>query len=80
MGCSLSCAAFERLSTFLQWYMASRSSSNNITHYLDNVLFVENETTGDCAALLQHFMDVTEELGLPLAHEKMEGPDLPFTT
>jgi hypothetical protein len=39
MGCSISCATFERFSTFLHWVIENKSGTKNIDHYLDDILF-----------------------------------------
>lgn len=37
-GCSVSCAKFEKCSTFLEWVFRDRSNCDNIVHYLDYFL------------------------------------------
>lgn len=73
MGCSVSCAAFEAFSSFLEWALQRRIGLDGVVHYLDGFLFVERGS-GCCKALMDDFQDVVEELGVPLAHEKTEGP------
>ncbi|XP_054843457.1 uncharacterized protein LOC129335043 [Eublepharis macularius] len=74
MGCSISCASFERFSSFLEWALKHRLRCFDACHYLDDYLFVGPEGSGQCARLLAGFIALAEELGVPLAHEKTEGP------
>ncbi|XP_061485677.1 uncharacterized protein LOC133386068 [Rhineura floridana] len=74
MGCSISCALFERFSTFLEWAIKRRTGMDSVVHYLDDFLFVGGAGTGECLHLMAQFQDLTEELGVPLAMEKTEGP------
>lgn len=59
--------------------MASRSILNNLTYYLDDFLFTCKAGTGDCNTFLQHFVDPTNELGVPLAQEKTDGSSTVLT-
>jgi hypothetical protein len=51
MGCSVSCATFERFSTFLHWVIENKSGSKNIDHYLDDFLFGGEKGTNECKNL-----------------------------
>ena len=42
-GCSIACATFEKISTFLHWKMSTRTQTPNIIHYLDDFLFAGRE-------------------------------------
>lgn len=79
MGCSASSFLFEAFSTFLQWVAANRSGWWTLVHYLDDFSFVGRAGSGDCLQLLRSFMSVCAELGIPLAHEKTEGPSSVLT-
>ncbi|XP_077775069.1 uncharacterized protein LOC144325502 [Podarcis muralis] len=79
MGCSVACAAFERFSSFLEWALRARTGLDGVTHYLDDFLVASASNTGDCVVLLQAFASLTEELGVPLAAEKTEGPSTQLT-
>ncbi|XP_060110738.1 vomeronasal type-2 receptor 26-like [Heteronotia binoei] len=48
-------------------------------HYLDDFLFMGPAGSGQCARLMETFMQLAEELGVPLAHEKTEGPSSVLT-
>lgn len=51
MGCSISCAAFECFSTFLQWCVTTRDDDRNLTHYLDDFLLM-GQFTGLCITFI----------------------------
>lgn len=74
MGCSISCAAFEKFSTFLEWVFCQRANTRNVVHYLDDFLFAGRQGTGQCQFYMNTFHDLAAELGVPLAVEKTEGP------
>ncbi len=78
MGCSISCSLFEAFSTFLEFQVKRVSQSVYVTHYLDDFLFV-GESQSDCAALLQTFRSVCDQLGVPIAEEKTMGPSQVIT-
>ncbi|CAH2246617.1 PREDICTED: uncharacterized protein LOC100494000, partial [Pelobates cultripes] len=40
MGCSISCAYFEKFSTFLEWVVRRESAGGTVVHYLDDFLCV----------------------------------------
>lgn len=74
MGCAISCAYFEMFSTFLHWVVVQRIGLLNVVHYLDNFLFVGPLQTGTCEVLLDAFMEMSCDFGIPLAAEKTEDP------
>ncbi|XP_061470916.1 uncharacterized protein LOC133379514 isoform X1 [Rhineura floridana] len=74
MGCSISCSVFERFSSFLEWAVRRRSGSPAVVHYLDDFLFAGRAHTGDSRDLMDHFIGLLADLGVPLAGEKTEGP------
>lgn len=73
MGCSISCAHFERFSTFLEYCCRKISGSCRILHYLDDFFFV-GESRADCESILRHFLAICERFGVPIAQEKTMGP------
>lgn len=73
-GCSVSCAKFEKFSTFLEWVFGDRSSCDNIVHYLDDFLLAGKARSQDCAYLMGVFREICTELGVPLAEDKTLGP------
>ncbi|XP_077783928.1 uncharacterized protein LOC144327573 [Podarcis muralis] len=79
MGCSIACAAFESFSTFLEWALKAKTGLDGVTHYLDDFLLASACDTGECSVLLRAFADLTQELGVPLAADKTEGPSTRLT-
>ena len=74
MGSSLSCATWTKFSSFIEWMVADATKQGLLIHYLDDYLFVGEETSGHCKALLETFHNVCHYLNVPIAHEKTEGP------
>ena len=74
MGCSVSCATFERFSTFLHWVIKNKSGSKNIDHYLDDFSFGGEKGTNECKNLILQFEKKCSEIGVPIANEKTEAP------
>jgi hypothetical protein len=81
MGCSMSCALFEKFSTFIEWYVQReaaqvvQNSSNTFPyHYLDDFIFGGGAGTSVCKTLLDLFYSVCNALGVPIAHEKTVEP------
>ena len=73
MGCSVSCALFEKFSTFLEHYVKRMAGTSLVTHYLDDFLFV-GPSPATCLQLLTCFQSLCSTLGVPLAPEKTVGP------
>ena len=74
MGCSISCSLFEKFASFLQWAVQDQSGIQTVDHYLDDFLFLGRPDTNDCSLLMETFDRLCEELGIPVAVEKNEGP------
>lgn len=73
-GCSISCATFERFSTFLEFVVRRRSTVGKMLHYLDDFLFGGSKGTNHCDIIMGHFDRCMTELGVPIADDKTEGP------
>ena len=73
MGCSVSCAIFERFSTFLQACCMRVAATNNVLHYLDDFFFV-GVSAAECEHAMHCFMAICERFGVPIAQDKTEGP------
>ena len=76
-GASISCALFEKFSTFLHWAVQTSNPSDSepeIIHYLDDFLFGGKADTEQCDVVLQTFRKVCSNLGVPIAEDKTEGP------
>ncbi|XP_077781439.1 uncharacterized protein LOC144327122 [Podarcis muralis] len=74
MGCSVACAAFETFSTFLDCALRYRTGLLGVLHYLDDFLLIGKSNNSECASLLEAVTSLMQELGVPLAADKTEGP------
>ena len=73
MGCSSSCAIFEAFSTSLEWLAKHFLGASGVLHILDDFLFIV-ESESKCRSDLSKFLSLCDYLGVPIAHEKTEGP------
>lgn len=74
MGCAVSCAYFEKFSTFLHWCIADYTGHRGVAHYLDDFLFVGPGDSGACGELLSGASVLFGSLGVPVAPDKTQGP------
>jgi hypothetical protein len=74
MGCSVSCNLFEKFSSFVQWVVETRCGLHSIDHYLDDFILVGKKFSNDCSTLMNTFMNVCDELGVPISENKTVGP------
>lgn len=72
-GCSISPSLFEKFSTFLEFCVKSKMTSGRLIHYLDDFLGGEKGFES-CKSLMQIFKTIMQDIGVPLADEKTEGP------
>ncbi len=72
MGARSACQLFEEFSTALQ-AIAHSHGIQNMTHYLDDFLFV-NISEETCEADLGIFIELCTEINVPLAKDKTVGP------
>jgi len=73
-GCAISCALFEKFSTFLEWLVIQRSGQDNVCHYLDDFLFGGKAECNSCIHIMETFQSCCLELGVPLAADKTVLP------
>ena len=73
MGCSSSCAIFEKLSTALEWIISQELHQVSVLHILDDFLFISPTFKG-CQDALDKFIIICQEIGVPLAPDKTVGP------
>lgn len=78
MGCASSCKTFEALSTAMEWVARNKLAIPNIIHILDDFLILEKSHEA-CAASLHRFLHFCEDIGVPMAPEKTEGPNQVLT-
>ena len=69
---------FSALADGLMWILHSRGVTLAL-HYLDDFLLIGPPSTQACQAALCSTLSTCEELGLPVAPEKTEGPDTTLT-
>lgn len=79
MGCSISCSLFEKFSTFIHKVVEEETGLHSLDHYLDDFLFAGNSTSNDCQILMSKFIEITAEMGVPLADNKTVGPTTVLT-
>jgi len=73
MGCFSSCRLFEEFSSSLEWIARHKLGIENIIHILDDFLIID-QSLSRCGSQLALFLDLCNELGVPIAHEKTAGP------
>lgn len=77
MGCSSSCHLFEELGTALEW-IAVQKLGIPLVHYLDDFFFAAvSKQLGK--EYLDKFLGLCEEIGVPMAPDKTEGPETRLT-
>ena len=72
--CSISCNMFDNFSTFLHWLVENKSGLSTLDHYLDNFIFAGQENSERSKTLMNYFLSISHELGIPIADEKSAGP------
>ena len=65
---------FSAVADALLWVMFCKGASSGI-HYLDDYLFIGPCESGSCGRDLALALEVCDELGMPVALEKLEGPE-----
>jgi len=74
-GCRSSCKTFERFAKFLNWcIMQDCQAGSAMDHYLDDFLAWGKPNTSLCKKILRSFQNLCVTLGVPLASDKIEGP------
>ena len=70
---------FNAIADALEWVFRRRGITNTL-HYLDDFLFMGPPLSASCAQYLSRAQLTCEELGVPIATEKVEGPStkIPF--
>ena len=73
VSCSSSCAIFEAFSTVLEWLAKHYLCASGVLHILNDFFFIAT-SQGKCDFDLNNFLSLRDCLGVPIAHEKTEGP------
>lgn len=73
MGCAISCAMFERFSSFLEDCCRRIAVTEQVLHYLDDFFFAASSFE-ECQRIMLCFQNMCKDFGVPLALEKTEGP------
>lgn len=69
MGLNVSCALWEKVSTFLHWRVANITGLDTLDHLLDDSIFAGNSLSVDCQVLIKCFEETFQDLGIPIAEE-----------
>ena len=70
-GASISCAIFQRFSDAIKHIVQYRTNRRSLSNYLDNFLFIAY-TRNLCNQMIQKFLIVCEEIGVPITMDKTE--------
>ena len=73
-GLSVSCQAFEELSTAIQWILKNKLNVQYVSHILDDFMFFGKPHSNQCHNSLQSFLLLAESLGLPIKPSKTFYP------
>ena len=74
MGCASSCRTLEMFSTAIEWVAKKHLSMLHLIHILDDYLMAA-PTFHQCRINLDCFLSLCTYLGVPMAPEKMVGPE-----
>ena len=72
---SVSCSHFQQFSDALKFLIQFRTAADTINNYLDDFLFIA-ATLLLCSYLINEFLAMCEELGLPIAFDKTKWASL----
>ena len=61
-------------SLFIEWTVNSEEDSDILDLYLNHFIFVGESNTNKCHNMMDIFVNLYERMGVPIAHEKIEGP------
>ncbi|CAG2189540.1 unnamed protein product [Mytilus edulis] len=79
MGLSSSCQLFEKFSTALHWILTSSFGISNVSHLLDDFVFVSKASSKACDHALHSFLKLCKTIGVPIKHEKTRFPTTVLT-
>lgn len=78
-GCAISCALFEKFAKFVHWAISYKAGLQTLDHYLDDFIFVGEQETNDGQKLMDTFVQLADELVVPIAYNKMVAPTTNMT-
>ena len=64
----------KKKSTFLEWELKQRASTENKVYYLDDFFFPGKANSDDCKKLMSCYINMCNEFGVRMAEEKTIGP------
>ena len=73
-GCSISCASWEKVSTFLESVAKHQSLFEDLNHYVDDFLFAGKAGTNNCLIIMKNFFFCCDQMGFPIASLKTVWP------
>lgn len=73
-GCSISCNTWEKFARFLEFCVSRHANRGELLHYLDDFLFGGRKGTDECHHIMDTFVTTMNNLGVPIAADKTEGP------
>jgi hypothetical protein len=74
MGASISCSTFEELSKSIQWILQNKFQVENVSHILDNFIFIGPPKSPLCDKYLNNFLQLMAELNIPINQSKTVKP------
>lgn len=74
MGCSYSCALFEKFSTTLQQVLLSHFQFTSMSHILDDFIFIAPRDSPLCQHQLLCFLQIASYTGIPIKASKTVTP------
>lgn len=69
---------FTAVADAVEW-IVRKKGADFVIHYLDDFLVMGAPETEECTLALRGLLDTFESLGLPVAQDKLEGPDTTLT-
>ena len=70
-GLSTSCKIFETFSTAIQWVLKNKLNVKNVTHILDDFMFIGRPSSNICEQYLNKFLTSPAMLAYPLSIQKL---------
>ena len=58
----------------LHWITSKFTDHKHILHYIDDFLFIAKPASLECQTVVTRFVSLCQQLGVPLALNKVEGP------